>query len=95
MAQSDLLVCYDATLEEQLLLGNFFVEAAVHGPPNCSATGSLDNKWHNRGEQEQTESEKKFLPLLFCFKSKRLPHGDGHKRNLIRIANTMVAQLIS
>ena len=33
--------------------------------------------------------------VLFCFKSKRLPHGDGHKRNLIRIANTMVAQLIS
>ena len=45
MAQSDLLVCYDAALQEQLLLGGEgLVEAAVDAPSNCSANGSLANQ---------------------------------------------------
>ena len=41
---SDLLVCYDATLEEQLLLREGFVETAVNAPANSTGSSGSANK---------------------------------------------------
>ncbi len=74
---SDLLVCYDATLEKQLLPGEGLVETAVNAPSNCSASGSLaneDSTGHNGGRDfggrsAGGRSERKSFHCYFVSKS--------------------------